>query len=329
MGLFGKKNKDNEDIEAASPEQDLDALVMSAIEQADEEEEQRKADRKQAEIDRIAKMNEERERAEEARKAAAERLKNIPNEGRRFFLIVETSNAVASGVEVTGNLHGEMKKGDQVFVYRPDGKSIEGKAGTIASAEDGKTAEGAKNARVTVCIEIDGNAVSADPAGSQPRFSVMSGVKANQDGKAGPVENPYLLGLSLGYKDLHSDKDYMKILMNLIVRARFILPVHDMGSDDAGKKKLRLITINDKMDPNKRNMAVFTDFAALSAWKNVFDDEHRPSVTVMSFNAVVKQIRNDDMGIAVNPFGPVGIQLPPRMIAQVTSSESYKRNIKN
>ncbi len=52
MGLFGKKNKDNEDIEAASPEQDLDALVMSAIEQADEEEEQRKADRKQAEIDR-------------------------------------------------------------------------------------------------------------------------------------------------------------------------------------------------------------------------------------------------------------------------------------
>ena len=39
MGLFGKKNKDNEDIEAASPEQDLDALVMSAIEQADEEEE--------------------------------------------------------------------------------------------------------------------------------------------------------------------------------------------------------------------------------------------------------------------------------------------------
>ena len=315
MGLFGRKDNDDKEKKASSElseEEQLDMMIMSAIDEAEEEEAQRKKDRRDAELKRIEKMNEERAR-QQAEAEIMEKIKSLPNQGRRYFLITETSRAGSDLLELTGKVFGEIKTGDEVFLYRPDNAVI-GSSVIAITSDSGEMAEGAKNAHVTVSLAMDLKASGYTADNVAPKFSVLSDVKRENEPRPNvPVENPFVVGLSLVYKELHGDREYMKVLLGNLVRSVFVLPVHKVEGE------LKLITVNDKTDKEKRNLPVFTDMAALGAWKDVFNEEHKPSVTFMPFREASKLASKNDMSLLLNPFGPVGIMIPKQFISDFLS----------
>ena len=313
MALFGKKDGDNssENIE------DIDAKILAAIEETDAEEEERKKARQQAEIDRVAKQTKEREQKEEGKKL-----------GRRFFMVPKDTEVGENSIKVTGNLFGEGRVGDKVYIYRSNGQIVMSTVLSIASALEGQTlpegeANAAKNAVVTIELGFNFNNIGFDSDKVIPPFSVVTNAHPPVVANTG-IENPALLGLSLEYKNLGQDKEFNKVFVNHMVNAKFVLPVH--ASDRIGpngKPAMQLITLNGKDATENRMLPIFTDAVALKHWKDIFSEENKPTVVVLTFQEMVKITAADKLDFVVNAFGPVAVKIPFDFINKMVNSESY------
>lgn len=305
----------------------LDKALFEAIEQTDEEE--REA--------RELKARENQERAEQARVTAIEQeqrkakidelRKNLPNEGRRYFLMAEESecNKDKNEASVTGIVYGTCKKDDSVFLYRNDGKALGTK---IISIEvfNGQVYEPAdevsqNKARLTISIDYDKSGLTPETA--VPKFSVVTSVRPpvkGTDGKTA-VENPSLSGLMFRYSEYKTDKDYLNHLTTNIVNGQFLIPAINNGAEaEAGsKKKIQLIMFTKKDEPDKRIMPLFTDIQALYMWRKVFEGEQKPSIVVMNFIEAAEFIEKEGFDIAINPSGPVSVGLPAKAAIQLAS----------
>ncbi|MBQ7275351.1 MAG: enhanced serine sensitivity protein SseB C-terminal domain-containing protein [Clostridiales bacterium] len=305
----------------------LDEALMAAIEQTDEEE--REA--------RELKAKENQERAEQARitaieqeqkKAKIEELrKNLPNEGRRYFLMAEESECDEQKNEasVTGIVYGTCKKDDSVFLYRNDGKALGSKVISVEKY-NGQVYEPADEvsqgkARITISIDFKKSGLTADNA--VPKFAVVTSVRPpvkGADGKTA-IENPSLSGLMFRYPEYKTDKEYLNHLTTNIVNGQFLIPAMNNGGQeqDGGKKKIQLIMFTKKEEPDKRLMPLFTDIQALYLWRKVFEGEQKPSIVVMNFVEVAKFIQKEGLDLAINPAGPISVGLPAKAATQLAS----------
>lgn len=322
MALFGKKKDDNsiENIE------DIDEKILAAIDETDAEEEQRKADRKQAEIDRIAKQTAEREAAAEEAKKKATKI------GRRFF-IMPTSVEVGDNVlKATGAVFGKVKVEDNVYIYRPNGQVITSSVLSITSADDrnvvpeeGKVTA-AEGAVVTIELGFKFGNVGLEPENIIPDYSIISNVRPAAAARK-DIENPAILGLTCYYKEYAQDKKFNMVLVNHMVNSYFLLALHDsdrIGSN--GKPAKQIVTILDKEDESKRMLPIFTDAIALMRSKDsIFNEEHKAQVSVLSFQEIVKNVLQEGIDFIINPYGPVAVRIPHDFISKLVNSESYQK----
>lgn len=320
MAIFGKKNDDKDTLADIN---DLDAKILAAIEETDLEQAELKEKKQQAEFERREELARKREEEEAKAKRIEELRAKLPNGGRRFFVFVEDSRKSDGLIEAEGVVFGEIHKDDSVYAYGPDGKVLPATVKVLEPIKDDSAPKDSKKSRLTVKLKVDKIPEEGKPLS---KFTIISGVApSDPSNKKAPVENPALTGLSLRYKEFSSDKDYMRALMYNIMKARFVLPVH--ASDEVredGKKAMKVITMKNPKEEGKQMLPVFTDIAALSAWKTVFDEQHKPSVIVMSFPEAVGFTSKDKLDITLNPMGPVAIHLPRNLIDGLAGTNAFK-----
>ncbi|MBO4636502.1 MAG: SseB family protein [Clostridiales bacterium] len=310
MGLFGKKDDDKKEAFQITDE-DLDAKIMAAIEETDEEEKQRKEEERAAEATRVAQI------AEAAKNAPVPMQGTLPP---RFFFMVEEASRTDSGLALKGVLHGRLEVGSKAYINRPSDSVSEAEIVSMAK-DDREMPAGTKGESMILTVKISGDDAE-DVSKAAPRYSVISNIAAQQEiDPKKPVENPYLMGLTLEHMRFMKDPEFMKVFARQIILAKFILPVRADLSDSAnGNKKLQLVTIADKNDPSSKYLAVFTDLAAIGGAKGIFADDSKPSVTVMTLPAVSKALAGGANGLLLNPFGPSRVQIPKEFVEKVMGS---------
>ena len=318
MGLFGKKNNDNDNNEEEIKDvsmlegADLDALIMSAIEETDLEQAQEKEQARINEQERIARMTRERE------EAAKQQAKKIVI--RRFFLMVTASEDREDGTYgLKGSVHGEIKKGDKIFLHRPNGSVLEGTVEGIENDSD-VAVDSIKAAVARIIVKFTSDIEEgAVPDEVVPFYSVLTCVKPTdaKDPKA-PIENPYLVGLTLEYKNYMKDKQYMRLLIKNIADAKFIVPIHPAQPDpNGGKPIIKLITLKKSPEDPLPMVPLFTDIAALSAWKELFEKEGKPSIAMLGFKELAKKTQPEGPDFVLNPNGPLTINFPREVVNNI------------
>lgn len=318
MGLFGNKDDDKKKKNLGAEE--ADDRLLAAIDEAEAEMEQDKADKVTARKEAIAKQAlEEEEIKAKIEKAKVNILKNLPNDGRRAYMMVtECVEATEEFVKVKGKLFNEVHVDDTLYIYRPGGTVMEAKctklepvAEEIAEDNVPENVPAAKNCPVVMTLAIDAIRAKVVPSNVAPFCSVVASVKPQTVvDKNTPVENPALLGMTLRYGDYVKDKFYMSTLFKHVAAARFIVPAHVDESviGDNGKKALKIIAVENN---GRRALPVFTDLPSLTAWKELFEDKaNKPQIIVMSFGEAVKMTEKDELNIVINPRGPIAIELP-------------------
>jgi len=306
----------------------LDEALMAAIEQTDEEErlareQKAKENQKIAEQARVSAIEQQNQKAK-----IDELRATLPNEGRRYFLMAEQVECDAAKKEavIEGIVFGTCKKDDSVYIYRNDGRAISTKVldievqnGQIFEPQDSVSS---KMARVKVVLDYEKTGFSVDEA--VPKFSVLTSVRPpvkDEKGKV-TVENPSMSGLMFRYPEFNKDKEYLDHLMNNIANGHFLVPAMktEENPDPSGKKKLKIVMVTKKEDPNVRMLPLFTDIQALLMWKKLFEGEQKPSVITMSFLDASKFADKDGFDLVFNPSGPVSVGLPSKAVKAMTAA---------
>ena len=306
---------------------DLDAALMAAIEETEEEEQQA----------RLKREEEHKERAEQARITAIENEKQkakvdairaqINKANQRFFLVNEGSECdEAKGTaSLRGSLFGQVKTGDTAFLYRDDGKVLPTKVIGVEVLNNsiyepvGET----RDKSVVLTIEVDYKKTGFTKENAAPKYAVLSSVNppvADSKGNA-PIENPALFALSLRYNSLKADKDYIRNFMQHTVNGRFVVPAHtsdEVGQD--GKKKIQIVMLMDKSHGDRKIFPLFTDIRTVMLWKDLFKSANKPALISMRFPEVVKFIEKEGFDAAINPMGPVPTFLPNKLLMQIASN---------
>lgn len=291
----------------------LDEALLAAIDETDEEERlarEKKAqeNQKKAEQARVTAIQQEKRKAE-----IDELRKNLPNEGRRYFLMTEEAECDEENnkASVAGTLFGTCKKDDQIYLYRNDGRVLASKVLTV-EAFNGQVYEPAdevsqSKARITFTVDYAKTGFTKENA--VPKFAVLTSVKPPLKDDAGKIaiENPALSGLMFKYAEFKQDKEYVGRLLDNVIHGRFLIPGFKESADS---KKLKIVMVTKKDDPNTRVLPLFTDLQALYLWRKLITGDQKPSVIVMGFPEVAKFIEKDKFDVVINPSGPVPVGLP-------------------
>lgn len=252
------------------------------------------------------------------------------NDNHRFTLVVDDTFQLLDnkGIVVTGKVHGKVKVGDAVYIFRPGGNvmltqvhSMEIGLGTAASE--------AENQRVAIRLtDIKDKKEIA-------KFSVLTSIRPQTVVDVNTaVENPYLLGLSMEYSQYYQNNEYFNLLIYEICHAHFIVPMYlnkepEKQADGTAVfregARMQFISIDHPEDETKRVFPVFTDWSALGNWKNVFDKAHPPKTLICRFPDAVTISKNFHGEIVVNPYGPVPVYLPADLIERITATEGYRK----
>ena len=304
---------------------DLDAALLAAIDETDAEE--AKAKQEKAEADRI--------RAEKNRTEALQKQANdiaqanvdqqIKKGGTKCFLLAEDIECTEEGiVAVGGKVFGVINKKMILYVYRPDGKVLVTRATLINTTNDKgeeTLVDEASMCDVMIGFTIDLKKVGMDSTNVVPKFSVISNVPPTTKENKKQVENPALMGMTLRYKEYAKDKEFMKLMMIHLMNARLVLPATEVKETDiTGKKKIQFVTIARKDDPSSVALPVFTDFSTLVSWKEMFAGGRKPTVAVIPFKDAAKYVQNRKCDLVINPFGPVGVGVPNKLIEMVANA---------
>jgi len=307
--------------------EDLDAALLAAIDETDAEEAKAKIDKAEAD-----KVRAQKSREQALKQQANQISQNNVNEqirkgGTKCFMVAEDIECTEEGiVAVGGKVFGVLNKEMILYVYRPDGKVLITKATLINTTNDKGEEELVDEASmrdIMLGFQIDLKKVGLDSSNAVPKFSVISNVPPTTKDNKKQVENPALMGMTLKYKEYAQDKDYMKILITHLMNARLVLPAKEtLMTDVTGKRKIQLVTIHRKDDPNNIALPVFTDFSTLVSWKDMFANGKKPSVAVMSFREVAKYVQTRNCDLVINAFGPVGVGVPGKLIDLVASASN-------
>ena len=130
------------------------------------------------------------------------------NDDRRFTLVVDDTFQLLDnkGIVVAGKVHGKVKVGDAVYIFRPGGSVM---LTQVHSMEIGlgTTATEAENQHVAIRLtDIKDKKEIA-------KFSVLTSIRPQTVVDVNTaVENPYLLGLSMDYSQYYQNNEYYNLL---------------------------------------------------------------------------------------------------------------------
>lgn len=252
------------------------------------------------------------------------------NDGRRFLLLVEDVFQLKDnqGIVVAGTIHGTIHVNDAVYILHP------GKAITLAEITGIEVAQGQLAEQATdqpIGIRISDIKDKSEIA----KYSVLTSIRPQtQIDVNTAVENPYILGMSLEYPRFSKDQEYLNLLIYEIAHGHYLAPMYlnkepekkeDGTSVFTEGTTMGFVSIKDPQDNTKNIFPVFTDWDALSRWKDVFDENHQPKTMILQFPDCVSITKNGHTGMVINPYGPNSIYIPMNLIDSVVNSDGYKR----
>ena len=324
---FWNKKKNIEDEEAKKPSSLSEELSdeMRAITEAMEEaqsEKEAKAEERARENERMLKERQALD--EKTLETAAGYVKTASEGGSAFFMLitgpVDLEPATEQGLLVEGTAYGDVSKGEEVYLYTPDNKTLKTKIVDIRT-EPGVHEETVSNRR---CIlEIDGSDIE-----EVQKYTVVSnkGYELPAEGQTAPIANPRLLGLSLDFNRFVRDNEYFSTLVNAIVRSNFLTnaKMDQMKSPD-GKARIGLMSLSDPDNPGKRYIPVFTDDVSINLSRDDMKESDLQKLS-LSFPQLARfSTMNGNSGFVINPFGPVSIKVPEDLIKDILSNPDFAK----
>lgn len=260
---------------------------------------------------------------------AQEEKRQEKGKERRYTLMVEEvfENARYEGIMAMGNLHGKLKEGDGMYLYRPNMPVIRVQVEMIESGPQ-VVVEMAKNQRVAVGINLE-------DAKEVPRYSVLSSVPPQEQvSETVPVENPYLFGMMMEYKRLYENPGYMNCLLHGLCTANLLEPLYmdqpplpnpdgTLSFGEGANVGIRSIRKWD--DENASLFPAFTDLGALHLWKEAFHPDQPKRTLAFNMPAVLDHVERGHAGLIVNPFGPVPVFFKAELLQTVKNSEGYQK----
>lgn len=251
------------------------------------------------------------------------------NDNRRFTFLVEDTFQLKEnqGIVAVGNIHGTVRKHDAVYIMYPGSKITLAEVSGLEIPRKGMVEE-ATNEPVSIWLN------SIKDKSTVSKFSVFTSIRPQTVVDVDTaVENPYILGLSLEYSRFCKETDYLNLLIYEIAHGHYITPVYmskEPERQEDGSCLMRegsnvgFLSLKDPQDETKDVFPVFTDWKALSKWKNVFNEEHPPRTLILRFQDCVSLVQKSNSGMVINPFGTAPVFLSIDMINKITNLEGYK-----
>ena len=326
MAFWNKKKSVDDEAEAKKTTSLSDELSdeMRAITEALEETQNEKEAKAKARAEENERMLRERQAVEEKSLAdASSFVEKGFADGAAFFMMVEApadlEPSTPDGLLLEGTVYGVAKKGEEVFIYTPDNKTIKSSIVDIRP-EPGSHGDEVSNKR---CIlEIDGKDI--DEIG---KFSVISNKEPSvpEENKQGGVFNPRLLGLSLDFNRFVKDNDYFSSLVNAVIRANYLTHAKMDKDPRNGKPRIGIMSLTDPDDPDKRFIPVFTDDVSMTlAGSNIKESDIQKMC--LGFPQLAKfATTTNHAGFVINPFGPVAMKIPNNLIADILKNPDFKK----
>ncbi len=248
---------------------------------------------------------------------------------RRYTLLVEDffeSNRL-QGVMVIGYLHGRVREGDTMYLYRQDQpvKEVHVLAIELGPRE---MVETAKDCQVGLCLDLDSTE-------DVSKYAVVSSIKPVEEERAALViENPRLFGLMMEYPRLYTNSVYMDALLYELCYAKFLVPLYmdrpPLPKEGGGMEFSQdtFIGFRSLKMPNDESQVVFpafTDEVATMLWKDAFQEDQPKQFATMQLPHLMVEVDRGHAGLVINPFGPVSVYLPKELLSKVERSEVFEK----
>lgn len=253
---------------------------------------------------------------------------------RRFAMMVEETFPAQNkdGIVTVGKVYGTIKNGDAAYLLEPDNRvtvvNVVGLA--IENNKEMEPMEEASDRVVGVKVyDINGKSQIS-------KYAVLTSIKPELDVKARTgIENPYVLGLSHGYRKLGRDREYMGIMLRELLKAHLLAPIYLEGQDNLSseesleellaEKKISFPALSRQGMPEMADFALFTDWVELARWKNVFNENHPPKTMAIKLTDAVKMVTSQSSshmsGIVINAFGENPIALSPEVLNEIGKAD--------
>lgn len=246
------------------------------------------------------------------------------DENRRFVMMIEEAFPAQGndGIVTVGMMRGTIKNGDAVYLLEPGDRICMVNVIGLAVQDGGemKPVEEATNRITGVKIyDISGRKTVA-------KYAVLTSVKPQLNRKdPSSIENPYVWGLSFGYRKFIKDADYFDILVSELLMTNVLVPVY---KGEEGHAVLSRPNPSGKVD-----LLVFTDKyqMLLGNWKKAGDQEDTLWISVMRFTDCIDMICSQNKktaGIAINAYGKFSLILSEEMLNMIYQSGEFQRIIK-
>lgn len=246
------------------------------------------------------------------------------DENRRFVMMIEEAFPAQDkeGIITVGMMRGTIKNGDAVYLLEPGDQICMVNVIGLAVQDGGemKPVEEAANRITGVKIyDITGRKKVA-------RYAVLTSVKPQINrGDPSSIENPYVWGLSFGYRKFIKDAEYFDIFISELLMTNVLVPMYK------GTEGYAVLSRSNSSGTG--DLLLFTDKyqLLLGDWKNVGDQEDALRITVMRFTDCIDMICSQNgkaAGIALNAYGKFAIVLSGEILDTIYKSEEFQRIIK-
>lgn len=258
------------------------------------------------------------------------------DENRRFVMLIEEAFPAQGndGIVTVGIMHGTIKNGDAVYLLEPGDRICMVNVIGLAIQDGGKMKPVEEAADRITGVKI------YDIAGREKvaKYAVLTSVKPQLDrGEPASIENPYVLGLSFGYRKFIRDTDFFDVFISELLMTNVLVSVLRGKDGDA--------VLSKSDQPGRRDMLVFTDKFQLmlgdrsklgnpentSIPENVGDHNEAPRVAALRFVDCIDMVCSPDskiQGIALNSYGSAFIELSREMLDTIYQSGEFQRIIK-
>lgn len=255
------------------------------------------------------------------------------DENRRFVMLIEEAFPAKDndGIVTVGMMRGTIKNGDAVYLLEPGDRICMVNVIGLAVQDGGemKPVEEAANRVTGVKIyDIAGREKVA-------KYAVLTSVKP-QINRVEPasIENPYIWGLSFGYRKFIKDTDFFDIFISELLMTSVLVPVFRGKEGDA--------VLSRPDQSGRRDLLAFTDKfqLMLGDWnkignpentlipKNVGDQNDALRVAAIRFADCIDMIcsqHGNIEGIVLNAYGEALIVLSGEVLDTIYKSGEFQR----
>ena len=259
---------------------------------------------------------------------------------RRFFVIVDgiTTMLDGNGSIISGQLFGQLKKGDSVYVYMPGHAAVSCDIQAVEAKIEDKTSivDEAEDTSVSLQLNLSDEV-------SLKKYAVISNLKPQE--KVDPkvsIENPALAGIINGIVVYGKDNGFHGTLAYWASHGHFITPIKMETEPEVNEKGVAVIKKDTKIgfymlksqikltgtpeDKDSMVLPLFTDWDSLRRWQGLGQDGQKIHTQIVSFQDVYAMLKkgNAYAGIAINPFNKVPCTLPVPYLDTITNTPGYQ-----